>query len=198
MVQTIVPAVSGTDRQRWLRIHTSALVLGSITTALSLTIIGESLQSMNWPAHLVLYPASVILVGWIGRSAFGIGLPYPRSRWQVPEVWRDLLPPTATAAAYGYLLGVGFVTDVVLSAYWILFALTIALGDINVAVVAWTTYAVCRAITMVRRMRVIARTSTEEWIPDAVGLRLARIATVLLLLSTLSCIVCRLCGGNHG
>jgi hypothetical protein len=94
--------------------------------------------------------AEAVVVGvlcglWAFRVATGAGLPFPRSRWQVPAHWRESLPLLFTLTAYGYLLGLGCLTDVVLPTFWVFVGLSVLDATVVHVVGAWLVYAATRA-----------------------------------------------------
>jgi hypothetical protein len=180
MAQTIAPAVSGNESKRQLIGHGIGLALGSTAMALFLVLVGSLLRAVGAWRPPVVALATAVATLWAITTATGRGLPYPRSRWQVPVAWREELPPLWTVAVYGVLLGLGFATDVVLPAYWLLVGLTIATADVAASLAAWLAYAATRAVTTATAVR---RQNRDG--PDAVagpaGLTIARLVTVSLL-----------------
>lgn len=144
MGATLSLAVRGA-RRRAVTIHAVGMMAGSVTMALCLTvaaaIVAPILSTMPAAAGMT---AMVVLAAWALKLTTNVGLPYPRRRWQVPEGWRWELPLPFTLGAYGYLLGLGALTDVVLPLYWVLVGATIAAGSLPLAVAAWIVYAMAR------------------------------------------------------
>lgn len=162
MALTIGPAVRQGDRGRVLAIHTAGLLTGAVAWCLVLVLAGSALGAAAWP-ELMDELAAVIVAAWTFRVLTSRGVPFPRSRWQVPDVWRHRFPEQFTAFAYGLLLGVGFLTDVVLPAYWILVAATVLSGSLAPALAAWTLYALTRAVTAAREAsRLASQGATPE------------------------------------
>jgi len=160
MALTMGFAVSEADRRLRLQVHAVGLVAASLTMALALTGFGVL---AGGPAIEIGPIANVLVAGvlvlWAIRAVTGRGLPYPRSGWQVPVEWRESLPPAFTAAAYGYLLGLGFLTDVVLPAYWILVGLTLMVVSLPAAAAGWSVYGVTRAALTWRDSAAVATCS---------------------------------------
>jgi hypothetical protein len=155
MVWTIAPAVSGVERRRVLAVHVAGLLAGAITTCLVLVLVAGAVTVLDVGASAWLHGLSaLVLLAWMIRAVTDRGLPYPRSTWQVPESWRARLPLKGTAVAYGYLLGLGPLTDVVLPTYWLLVGVTIAGVDGFVwAMLGWLAYGAARAATTVIGVR---------------------------------------------
>jgi hypothetical protein len=169
MVWTIAPAVSGRHRRQVLIVHGVGLVAGAMTMCFMLILMASGIAALHIgsPPWLRAAAASV-LVAWSFTVATGRGLPYPRSHWQVPERWRATLPLKATAGAYGYLLGLGPLTDVVLPTYWLLVGITLTTaGGAAWALLAWVTYASVRAAVTVRGVGRYASTCAADGTPNA-------------------------------
>jgi hypothetical protein len=191
MVWTIAPAVSGRQRRRVLTLHVAGLLAGAVTMCMILVLVaaGVSALGLDSPDWLRLVVAA-LLVAWLIRGITRRGLPYPRSRWQVPEQWRARLPLQATAPAYGYLLGLGALTDVVLPTYWLLVGVTVtALGSFWWALVAWLAYGAARGAVTIAGVRHFTATCGIDGAPTSSAVRpsLERVfvtaLTVLLFVS---------------
>jgi hypothetical protein len=157
MAQTIAPAVGGREQLRMLAVLGAGAVLGATLVALMLLLVGAVLlgESTGGVTSWTVAAAMLaVVLGWTLRATFGFGLPYPRSRWQVPEQWRHLLPPLFTAFLYGLLLGVGFLTDVELPTYWVMAIITLMWLSVPVGLAIWVVYAVIRMRDTGRMLRV--------------------------------------------
>lgn len=183
MALTIGPAVSEAERRHWLAVHGLALWLGALTTACVLTIAGTLLSGPLASGRIVAGIVVALALAWIARVVAGVGLPFPRSSWQVPDRWRHTLPSRFVAGGYGYLLGLGFLTDPVLPAFWILVGGSVVAASLPLAAGAWTVYALTR-LYMTRRAAAVVAASPDDP-PEDVNPRAsfaaARAATVLLL-----------------
>ena len=144
MVQTIASTGGGMEKRSALIVHGIGLVLGAATMALLLFLIGEALRAAEPIETIALGLLGVLSVVWAVSTLSRRNAWYPRSNWQVPETWRYTLPFRFTAGAYGYLLGIGCLTDVVLPSYWVLFGLSMVVPAFGVVVLAWVIYAVIR------------------------------------------------------
>ncbi len=133
--------------------HSTSLALGALTAAAGFTLVG-ALVRIGLPAGPWLAWLGAALLGsWAMRTIGLPGMPYPRSHWQVPEHWRTGMPAPFTMSAYGYLLGFGFLTDVIVPAYWLLVLITAADGGIVAIGLGWLTYMVARIAVTVRATR---------------------------------------------
>jgi hypothetical protein len=68
-----------------------------------------------------------------------------QSRWQVPEWWRRGLHLEIAALLYGLVLGTGFATAIVLSAFWVFVALS-TIAQTPLVLLAWAIYGGARAV----------------------------------------------------
>lgn len=183
MALTLGPAGRGANLKSLLWNHAAGLGAGATVAGLDVSLIGYALPPNASDAVLVV--AGGAALAWLPRTAgWGFGLSWPRSRWQVPETWRYLLPMPITAFAFGCLLGVGFLTSPVLPVFWLFVALSVAAHPLT-AVVSWWGYAAARWAMTARESRRIAHSGL---IPDAVhgrrGFRVARSCAVLALAAT--------------
>lgn len=166
MAGSIGPAVRR-ERRSLMVSHISGLIAGGALMALTLTLAGGLLDLAAARSHPVMRSVVFVVViavafGWLSRLTFGWGLPYPRRRWQVPEHWRQSLPPLFTMSSYGFLLGIGFLTDVVLPSYWIMVGATLAVANAALALGAWLLYAGVRALITVEQSRAFSAAADER------------------------------------
>jgi hypothetical protein len=87
--------------------------------------------------------------------------------WQVPVVWKESLPPVFTATVYGLLLGVGFLTSVVVPLYWVLLAGSVAIPSLPIVLLAWWLYGGMRLLTTIHGSRApFASCQSVDDLPD--------------------------------
>jgi hypothetical protein len=143
MVGALRPAGRGAARsmRRTTLFHSIGLLVGSLITGLVLASIGDLLRrtDLKGVSGIVL-GCSLILV--LLQEA---GMPPPQSTWQVPEEWRRALDMDVLAGIYGFILGFGVFTSVVLSAFWVFVALSLFAPPLA-TILGWVTYASVRAI----------------------------------------------------
>lgn len=141
MVGSLGPAGSGAVRSLrttalW---HLSGLLIGALSVGAALAVLGAALERSPLASLRVLaVVAALALVAFQlirGRVV--------QSRRQVPDHWRGRMDTEILAWLYGVLLGVGFATSVVVSAFWVFFALTL-LVPVHLALLAWGGYAITR------------------------------------------------------
>ncbi len=182
MAWTIGPAGSGVERNRNLRLHCMCLLLGASTSAAIFILVGAGFRAaVPNPPTLTWVAVALVFLGWSLRSLGLRGLPYPRSRWQVPEHWRASLPLPFTLAGYGYILGTGVFTDVVLPAFWMLVTLTVLSTASAVIPIAWLAYAGARITRTVQDTACAAAcpvNSAPSIVHPQPGIRALRFATL--------------------
>ena len=182
MAGTLGSVVNRASMPKLLRAHGAGLALGALTMALALSLVGGVARpALREFPPVPTVAAGAVLLGWALRATGRRGLPYPHRSWQVPEQWRYTLPSIVTLGAYGYLLGLGWLTYMVLPTYWLLVAGTIAVGSLPVALTAWMAFALARFLTAWRGARLVVRGS-EDVTPH--NLALTRAAAAALLTSS--------------
>src|SRR5918992_829915 len=111
MVDTITPVVHGGSRRSGAR----ALVLHALGATASASVMGAALGLAGallgapWGAASATIVV-VVVVAYAAREAFGIPVPIPDARRQVPQWWRETFSSETAAALYGLGLGLGFAT----------------------------------------------------------------------------------------
>jgi hypothetical protein len=111
MVETITPVVHGGRRGRWgiaVGAHILGAGLGAAALGGALGLAGRALGA-PWGAP-ALWVAAAVAAVYAGRELFGIPVPLPDRKRQVPEWWRTFFGPTSASFLYGLGLGVGFLT----------------------------------------------------------------------------------------
>jgi hypothetical protein len=111
MVETIAPVVHGERRSRWwtaVALHVLGATVAAAAFGAALGAIGAVLGAPWGTAGLVIVVAVAALYG--ARELFGVPVPLPDRRRQVPEWWRTFFPPPVSSFLYGLGLGVGFLT----------------------------------------------------------------------------------------
>jgi hypothetical protein len=111
MVETITPVVHGGRRGKWgvaVGAHILGASLGAATLGGALGLAGRALGA-PWGAPALWVVAAVAAV-YAGREVFGIPVPLPDRKKQVPEWWRTFFGPISASFLYGLGLGVGFLT----------------------------------------------------------------------------------------
>jgi hypothetical protein len=163
MAWTIGLAGREDDRRRGLIVHSIGTLLGSLTMAFLLILAAPATRALiDSAGSAAATGAAVVLIAWVPRTLGRRGPAYPRSSWQVPEHWRQTLPMLFTLVLYGFLLGLGILTDVVLPAYWVLVGGSLAVVSLPAVVIAWTAYGITRAYVVLVGVRQLASSPADE------------------------------------
>lgn len=146
MAGALGPAVRGARSiaQPVARNHVVGLWLGATLTGLTLALAGVAVQA----AHL---QRAAFAIAW-AAVGFGVlevlGLRPVQSSWQVPERWTRQIEVRSLAVVYGFFLGFGVWTAVVVSAFWCMIALTTVVRP-AMAIAAWLLYATGRGAAFI-------------------------------------------------
>jgi hypothetical protein len=111
MVETITPVVHGGRRGRWaaaVALHVVGAAASSAAFGAALGAAGAVLGAPWGPAGLVAVAA--VAAVYAAREVFGLPVPIPERRRQVPEWWRTFFPWPVSSLLYGAGLGIGFLT----------------------------------------------------------------------------------------
>ena len=167
MVETITPVVHGGRRGRWAM--TAALhVIGA---GLSAAALGGFLGAAGLLLGAPWGQAGMVAIGAIaalyaGRELFGLPIPVPDRRGQVPEWWRSSLPPGPASFLYGTVLGMGFLTHLRHGTLVAVGAMALVFADPVVGAAVVAPFGLVRGLSVVgaaasaapdRGTRVIAR-----------------------------------------
>jgi hypothetical protein len=143
MVGSLGPAVSGVERRSLGVVlgFVGATMLASLIMASSLVLVGELLATASLEAVEISFVTGALILSV--SQVLGSSRPL-QSEWQVPERWRRQMAPDVLAAFYGFILGFGVFTAVVVSAFWVFLALSLIV-DPWIAIAGWGTYAAVRS-----------------------------------------------------
>src|SRR5215210_8022586 len=111
MVETISPVGYGDRTGRWLAavmLHTLGAAAAAAAFGAALGAAGSVLHAPWGAAGIAVTAASAL--SYAGREAFGLPVPIPAARRQVPDWWRSFFSWPVAATLYGAGLGIGFVT----------------------------------------------------------------------------------------
>jgi hypothetical protein len=111
MVETISPVGYGGRTRRWL----AAVALHAVGATATAAAFGAALGAIGALLHAPWGAAGLIVTGalalaYAAREAFGLPLPVPAARRQVPDWWRSFFSWPVAALLYGAGLGIGFLT----------------------------------------------------------------------------------------
>lgn len=151
MALALTHVVHVSDRRRVTRLHYAGLVVGAAATAtalVALSVVALGIRAIGGVVESgILLAAAALFVGWALRVVSGHGPRFPKPRWQVPDGWRHTLPSGFTMGAYGVLLGLGFTTNPILPAIWLLVAVSLWSSASGWVVGAWLSYGAVRVVT---------------------------------------------------
>lgn len=176
-------------RRRALLIYVAGLFGGALTMACITYAVG-ALLPVEIPVAVRVAGALIVAL-WGVRVASGRGLPFPSSPWQVPEIWLLTLPRNLTAGLYGYLLGLGMLTSVVLPVYWCFLVGSLFSPSLGISIIVWSAYAATRAsMTAIGVFRhfertrddAVPRSTPSNWESARFGASLALLALSMYLL----------------
>ena len=149
MAQTITPVVHGGRRGRWagtLALHVVGATLAATALGAGLGTIGSLLGGPFGTAGRAAVAAVALL--YAARELFGLRLPIPEFRRQVPEWWRGWLRPGAAAFLYGPGLGVGYLTHLRHGTLVAVSAVALVAGDPALGAVALAPFGIARALAV--------------------------------------------------
>jgi hypothetical protein len=129
MVETITPVVHGGRTRRWavaLALHVLGAGLAAAAFGAVLGAAGTALGAPWGAAGFVAIGALGVL--YLTREAFGVRVPVPQLRRQVPHWWRTFFGFETAALLYGMGLGIGFLTFLRQGTFSVVSAAAIATG----------------------------------------------------------------------
>ena len=149
MAETITPVVHGGKRRPYL-VASALHVLGATISAAMLGLaLGGVGALAGAPSEMT--PVAVAAVGalYFLREAFGLPIPLPDRKRQVPEWWRTFYSPAVAALLYGAGLGVGFLTYLSFGTFAVVMAGAIAFGDPLTGAVLCAAFGIARGLAVV-------------------------------------------------
>jgi hypothetical protein len=146
---SIVETVGAAERRIGLAASCATFALGALAGGVA-TFAGLAAAGALVPGagKSLLVPAAALALAAALAEARGVRV-VPQIRRQVPEPWRRRLPLPLAAWAYGVLLGVGFATFVLTLAVWALAAISFAVGDVRLGLLAGLAFGAGRALPIV-------------------------------------------------
>lgn len=160
MVETITPVVHGGRRSRWalfLVLHVAGATVAAASFGALLGGAGALLDA-PWGGAGPWVVASVAAL-YLAREAFGVAVPVPQLRRQVPDWWRTFFPFGPAAFLYGVGLGVGFFTYLAHGTLVVVSAAAVASGRPLVGAAVLAPFGLARGLSAIVARR--ARTAEE-------------------------------------
>ena len=129
MVETITPVVHGGRTRGWAIALALHVVGAGVAAAAFGAVLGTSGMALGAPWGA----AGFVAIGALGalylaREAFGVRVPVPQLRRQVPDWWRTFFGFGPAALLYGMGLGIGFLTFLRHGTFVVVSAAAIATG----------------------------------------------------------------------
>lgn len=147
MASTFNPAVSG--RRNWISASATfaiAVFVGALATMAVVLAVCWLLASSVGLAAAVASASALLGLG-VARD-LGLTAPLPYRRGQVPEWLRDVLPPVPLAAAFGFMLGAGFLTLFTFSVH-LAFVVALPWLSLSSALMAVTVFALGKTVVVI-------------------------------------------------
>ena len=111
MVETISPVGYGDRTGRWLAAVALHAIGATATAAAFGALLGAAGSLLRAPWGAVgLAMMGIVAILYAAREAFGLPMPVPAARRQVPDWWRSFFSWPVAATLYGAGLGIGFLT----------------------------------------------------------------------------------------
>jgi hypothetical protein len=160
MVETITPVVHGGSRSRWGRflvLHVAGATLAAATFGLGLGALGALLDAPWGRASAIV--VALLAAAYLAREAFGLPVPVPELRRQVPDWWRTFFSFGPASFLYGFGLGVGFLTYLAHGTLVVVAAAAVAVGSPLAGAAMLAPFGLARGLSAAAARR--ARTPAE-------------------------------------
>jgi Methylamine utilisation protein MauE len=148
MVETISPVGYGDRRGRWLAavaLHALGATAAAAAFGAVLGVIGSAL-GLSWgPA--VLASIAIVAAAYAAREMFGLPVPVPAARRQVPDWWRSFFSWPVAAVLYGAGLGIGFLTFLANGGLVVVASAALATGRPTTAAVLSGAFGLARGLS---------------------------------------------------
>ena len=180
MVDTIAPAVGGSRVQNYRLAWMTHLVGAALAAAATGAVLGLAgrLAGAPWEGMSPLLVAAVALL-YATREAFGLPIPLPQGRAQVPEWWRSFFPLPVASFLYGIGLGVGFYTYLGAGTYVAVSAAAVSVGDPLAGALVCLPFGLARGLSLPLAGRLGARAIDRlEELSSGSGIRVVNSATL--------------------
>lgn len=146
MAETITPVVHGGRRRPYL-VSSALHVMGATASA---ALLGLALGGLGVLLPLEARPVVAVVAGvYFLREAFGLPVPLPDRKRQVPEWWRTFYSAPVASFLYGAGLGVGFLTYLSFGTFAAVMAGAVASGDPLTAALLCTPFGLGRGLAVV-------------------------------------------------
>jgi hypothetical protein len=173
MAQTITPVVHGGSRRRWAGSVALHVLGASLSAAAMGGLLGAIGSILGAPWGIAGMLGLILLaLAYAARELFGLPVPIPELRRQVPEWWRGSFGPRIAAFLYGVALGPGFGTHLRHGTFVVVAGAAIAVGDPVLGMAMLLPFGFARALGVA-----VASGARNERAVMAAGERLERIGS---------------------
>ena len=159
MVETITPVVHGGRGRRWvalLALHATGATLAAAAFGAAVAAVGALLDA-PWDIGLAIVAGAAALYL---AEVFGVRVPVPQLRRQVPNWWRSFFPFGIASFLYGVGLGIGFFTYLTRGTLVVVSVAAFASGEPLVGALVLAPFGLARGLTASVAFR--ARTADES------------------------------------
>ena len=149
MAETITPVVHGDKRGPHLLsslLHVLGATLAAAAFGLLLGGIGALLREPSREAAALAVAIAALV--YLARETFGVPIPLPDRKRQVPEWWRTFFSPPVAAFLYGLGLGVGVLTYLTFGTFAAVMVGAVAAGDPLTAVLLCAPFGLARGLAV--------------------------------------------------
>ncbi len=149
MVETITPVVHGDARKGYwwtVALHAAGAALAAGLLGALLGGLGALLGAPRGSMDLLV--VGVVAGAYASRELFGVPVPLPDKRRQVPDWWRTFFSPPMAAFLYGAGLGVGFVTFLSYGTFVAVAVGAVATGDPLVGALVGAPFGAARGLAV--------------------------------------------------
>ncbi|HEX2057774.1 MAG TPA: hypothetical protein VHI71_05320 [Actinomycetota bacterium] len=185
MAETITPVVHGDKRRPYLVasvLHVAGATIAAAAFGLVLGGVGALLRDP--PDEARAFAVALAAAVYLSREAFGVPVPLPDRRRQVPQWWRTFYSPPVAAFLYGLGLGVGVATYLTFGTFAAVMVGAVASGDPLMGLALCVPFGLGRAVAVVA---VTWRGTTVDRLDDLAespGPRLANAAALAMVTTT--------------
>jgi hypothetical protein len=149
MVDTISPVVHGGRNSRyWFTwsLHALGATVAAAITGMLFGSIGMLLGA-PW-GSIGAASVAIVAVLYAARDLFGLPIPLPDLKKQVPEWWRTFFSPPVTSTLYGVGLGAAFYTSLRFGTYVVVSAAVITAGSPLLGALVCAPFGLGRALVI--------------------------------------------------
>ncbi|HET8895065.1 MAG TPA: hypothetical protein VFM96_13305 [Gaiellaceae bacterium] len=140
-------------------------------------LIGATAAHTGVDEHALLAVGTLTLAATASRSQWrGEVKPLPERKGQVPRIWVSWRHQSATAFAFGVLLGMGFLTFLEVASLYLVLLAALLSQNVLLATVIGAVYGLSRGSTLVAAIRSAARSSAPGEAAEARARELSRVA----------------------